>query len=105
MYGTYVHLNSKDTNDEVLRARGIIPTKEKKPDKVVRCWRCTKVNYSADRFCRQCGSILKKKEAVLFDKQKEDVANLRRSFDEKMHVLLKDPLMRKLIEEKLSGLV
>jgi len=103
MPGVYIHLNGKDTDKQVLAARGIqLKEKDVEKPRQISCYRCEKINFYEDKFCRSCGSVLKREEAILFDKKHDEVRHLRTELDAKMALLLKDDLVRRLIEEKLK---
>ena len=96
MLSEYSHLISSDVNEAILAMHGI-KTDEKKESlfKPKQCPRCLAINSKDARFCQKCSSILDVNAALDLDQQ-------RRSGDELMAKLMKDPEIMQTIVKRIA---
>ncbi len=96
MLNTYAHLLSKDVNATLLKSHGIIVGEDEDSKvKPVQCKSCEFVNPPNSRFCAKCATVLDLKTAILIDEEK-------RTAEEKIAQLFKDPEVMQLIKRKLA---
>ena len=94
MLSEYSHLISSDVNEAILAMHGIKTDKQKESlFKPKQCPRCSIINSKDACFCHKCGSILDVNTAVELDEQ-------RRSADDLMTELMKDPEVQRLLARK-----
>ena len=99
----YVHLSNRDTDKALMKIYGIEikeKDKERNPLTKIICIRCKTENESINKFCKTCGLVLDKKEAIKLHKN-----DLERSkVDDFMDKLMEDPEVMRFIEDKLNKL-
>jgi len=95
MLSEYSHLISSDVNDAILQMHGIKTENEKvsllKPKQ---CPRCSTINSSDALFCHKCAGVLDVGTAIKLDEE-------RKSGDDMMAVLVKDPEIQKFLVKKI----
>lgn len=103
MAAVYVHMSGKDTDKAVLQANGIQIENETKSQSFapIHCIRCETTNPPINKFCKQCGLVLKKEEANEILKQ--EIKN--EEMNTLMTRILKDPEVWKLVNSKMSNFV
>jgi len=95
MLSEYSHLISSDVNDAILTMHGIKTDKQKESLlKPKQCPRCSTINSADARFCHKCASILDVKTAIKLDEE-------RKSSDDIMSELVKDPDIQKSLVKKI----
>ncbi len=103
MAAIYVHMSGKDTDKAVLLANGITIEKENKESSFapLPCMRCEAINPPINKFCKQCGLVLKREEAneILKKDIKQDEMNTL------MTRILKDPEVWALVNSKMGAFV
>ena len=96
MMSEYSHLISSDVNEAILAMHGIKTDKQKESlFKPRQCPRCLAINSKDARFCQKCSSILDINAAL-------DLEEQRRSGDELMSKLMKDPEILKTLVSKIT---
>ena len=96
MLSEYSHLISSDVNEAILAMHGIKTDKKKESlFKPKQCPRCLAINSKDARFCQKCSSVLDVNAALDLDQQ-------RRSADELMSKLMKDPKIMQTIVKRIA---
>jgi integrase len=96
MLSEYSHLISSDVNNAILEIHGIRTSESKESLlKPRQCPRCSTINAKDARFCQKCSSILDVNAALDLDQQ-------RRSGDELMAKLMKDPEIMQTIVKRIA---
>jgi integrase/recombinase XerD len=96
MASVYVHLSGRDVDNAILKLQGLGETGNEKADplKVRNCARCDQKNSPTSKFCSRCGSPLDIRTAIELDEK-------RRTGDEVISMLVKDPEIQRIIVGKL----
>jgi integrase len=96
MASVYVHLSGRDVDNAILKLHGLAPTENGKNEslKIRNCERCRERNSPISKFCSRCGSPLDIKTAIELDEK-------RRSGDEVISMLVKDPKVQEIIVSKI----
>jgi integrase/recombinase XerD len=103
MAAIYVHLSGRDVDDALLKLAGFKKEAdmEKSALQPKSCPRCNVINPPTAKFCFSCSSALDMYAAMEID-------NKRKSWDEKMLILVKDTevqqlLVRKMVDMGIDG--
>lgn len=96
MPSTYVHLSGRDLDDAILRMNGIKKKEELKDEDFApkECQRCKETNPPTAKFCKRCGSPMSQQAVIQFEDQ-------RKRWDNLMAYLLKDPVIRTAVVNKM----
>lgn len=96
MASVYVHLSGRDVDNAILRLHGLTNDNEKKNEslKIKNCARCNEKNSPLSKFCSRCGSPLDIKTAMEVDEK-------RKTGDEVISMLVKDPQVQEIIVKKI----
>jgi integrase len=98
MLSEYSHLVSSDVNDAILAMHGIKTGEEKESLlKPQQCPRCACINEKEALFCHKCASVLDVKTAITLDEK-------RKSSDDLMSELVKDPKIKEILVQKILEL-
>ncbi len=98
MAAVYVHMSGRDVDDALLKLHGL--QEEKQDDessKAKRCARCKEINPPSFKFCGNCSLPLDTKTAMEVDAQRKSTDNL-------MSELTKDPEVQKILVKKVIEL-
>ena len=95
MLSEYSHLISGDVNKAILEMHGIKTGEEKESRlKPKQCPRCETINSKDALFCHKCGGVLDVRTALKLDEE-------RKSSDDMMTDLVKDPEIQKMLVKKI----
>jgi len=99
MCGIYIHLSGRECDEAILKANGIEIKKEvtKSVLQPKTCLRCKTTNEVTNKFCKVCGLVLDKEEAV---KIIQDDTK-RKNVDFVMEKLIDDPEFVRLLKQKI----
>jgi len=92
MASVYVHLSGRDVDNAILKLNGLAVAEKRENEslKVKNCARCQEKNSPTSKFCTRCGSPLEIKTAIELDEK-------RKSGDEVISMLVKDPKVQEII--------
>ncbi len=96
MAAVYVHLSGRDVDNAILRLQGLAEGHKNEAEslKIRNCPRCLEKNSPVSKFCLRCGSPLDIQTAVALDEK-------RRTGDEVISMLVKDPQVQQIIANKI----
>jgi len=95
MAAVYVHLSGRDVDNAILKLHGLAETHDNEDvPKVKNCARCRERNSPVSKFCCGCGSPLDIQTTIELDEK-------RKTSDEVISLLVKDPQVQHMIVEKI----
>lgn len=96
MASVYVHLSGRDVDNAILKLHGLATAEKEENEslKIRNCARCKERNSPVSKFCSRCGSPLDIKTALELDEK-------RRTGDEVISMLVKDPSVQEIIVNRI----
>jgi len=107
MPATYVHMSGKKIDASILALNGIKNNAENSRESELKpkiCPRCDMINSYDAKFCSKCAGILDVKTAYELEAKTRKEQEMRKSSDELIHMLMKDPEFTNIFVNKIKEL-